>query len=95
MFFKFPKIRKEEPTEKVEEVKEIKVEEIKVKEPKTEELKPVTLQDLYLEIQRQKTEIIVNRFILGALFLIGVLYAHFEITNVKDIVGVLIEIFMS
>ena len=51
-------------------------------------------KELKEEIQKLRKEVIVNRYIAGALFLISLLYIHYQAKTVKDIIGVLVEIFM-
>ena len=52
------------------------------------------IEQVLEEIKILKKEVFYNRVLLGIFLIFSLLYVHFQMTNLGDIIGMLVQIFM-
>ncbi len=53
------------------------------------------LETMAKEIKQLRHELIVNRVIFAICLVVSLLYMHFRISHLRDIISVLVEMFLS
>ncbi len=82
-----------EEIQKQEEVKEAEsVEPSPVQREVTDSEK---MDEILKEMKALKTEVFINRVIFAIALIIAMIYAHFQASHLKEILGTLLEMFLS
>lgn len=53
------------------------------------------MDEILKEMKALKTEVFINRVIFAVALIIAMVYAHFQASHLKEILGTLLEMFLS